>query len=145
MKKILFLGLTVALLLGAMPVFACPGQLCVPIDIKPCSCPNSINFKSHGTIPVAILSTDGFNAPEDVVRETLHFGPTGTEDSLAFCSPSPEDVNGDCLPDLVCHFNTQETGFSVDDDVGILFGSLMDGGTFCGEDSVRIVPMGRGK
>jgi hypothetical protein len=141
MKKILFLGLAVALLLGPMPVFACPGQLCFDIDIKPGSCPNSINPKSHGTIPVAILSTDGFNAPADVVVASLRFGPTGTEDSLAFCSPSPEDVNDDCLPDLVCHFNTQEL-FSPGDEVGTLVGSLGDGHTFCGQDSVRIVPMG---
>jgi hypothetical protein len=36
--------------------------VCVSIDIKPGSYPNSINLCSHGVVPVAILSGDGFDA-----------------------------------------------------------------------------------
>ena len=36
----------------------------VPLDIKPTSCPNPLNVKSKGVLPVAILSTDSFDATQ---------------------------------------------------------------------------------
>jgi hypothetical protein len=69
------------------------------------------------------------------------FGQTGDEEeSLAFCSPSPEDVNDDGYDDLVCHFYTQMTGFACGDTEGILKGETLDGTPLEGSDSVRIVP-----
>lgn len=111
----------------------------VDIDIKPGSDPNGINTKSRGTIPVAILSTPDFDAPNQVDKTLLTFGRTGDELSLAKCTKSAEDVNGDGLLDLVCHFNTQDTGFRVGDTVGMLHGQTTDGRTIEGSDSVRIV------
>jgi len=108
----------------------------VAIDIKPGSFPNSINVKSKGKIPVAILSSADFDAPYTVDPDTLTFGSMGTEMSLNFCSPSPEDVNGDGYDDLVCHFNTQETGFQSDDELGILEWTYGDC-RYRGRDSVR--------
>ena len=116
-----------------------PGVLEELIDIKPGSCPNSINPKSRGTIPVAILSTD-FDAPSEVDQSSLTFGRAGDEDSLALCTKSAEDVNGDGLLDQVCHFNTQDTGFRCGDTEGILRGQTVDGVPIEGRDSVRIVP-----
>ena len=78
----------------------------VSIDIKPGSYPNSINPKSKGKIPVAILSTEGFDAPNQIVPNSLTFGATGDEASLAFCNPKGKDINGDGSEDLVCHFYT---------------------------------------
>jgi parallel beta-helix repeat protein len=112
----------------------------VTIDVKPGSFPNSINHKSKGKIPVAILSTADFDAPGDVDWDSLTFGQTGDEESLAFCSPSPEDVDGDGLYDLVCHFSTQLAGFACGDEVGYLKGQTVDGVPIEGGDSVRIVP-----
>ncbi len=109
------------------------------IDIKPGSDPNSINLKSRGTIPVAILSTTNFDAPGEVDQASLTFGRSGGEDSLAFCTKSAEDVNGDGIDDLVCHFNTQDTGFQCGDTEGILRGQTVDGTPIEGRDSVRIV------
>lgn len=111
----------------------------VGIDIKPDSYPNSINTKNKGTIPVGILSDPTFYAPDQVDTESLTFGVTGDENSLEFCSPGPEDVNGDGLLDLVCHFRTQDTGFVPGDEVGILKGLDMYGWPFQGSDSVRIL------
>lgn len=111
----------------------------VEVDIKPASDPNSINPKSRGTIPVAILSTPDFDAPSEVDKTSLTFGRTGDEPSLAKCTKSDEDVNGDGLLDVVCHFNTQETDFEAGDAVGILKGLRVDGGSIQGSDSVRIV------
>jgi hypothetical protein len=110
------------------------------IDIKPGGFPNSINRKSQGKTPVAILSTPVFNAPTRVLKGSLTFGRTGNEQSLAFCNPGGEDVNGDGLLDLVCHFNTQQTGFQPGDTLGILKGKTKDDVPIKGNDSVRIVP-----
>lgn len=112
----------------------------VNIDIKPGSDHNSINPKSKGKIPVAILSTPTFNAPAEVDTTSLTFGRTGDEPSLAFCNASAEEVNGDGLLDLICHFNTQQTGFQAADTQGVLKGTTVDGTYITWTDSVRIVP-----
>ena len=110
----------------------------VAIDIKPGSDPNSVNPKSRGTIPVAILSTPDFDAPSEVDKASLTFGRTGDEDSLARCTRSSEDVNGDGLLDIVCHFKTQDTGFQPGDTEGILRGETPDGVSIEGRDSIRL-------
>ena len=112
----------------------------VDIDIKPGSNINPVNRKSKGKIPVAILSASDFNARKMVDRTSLTFGATGDEDSLAFCTPRREDVNGDHLKDLICHFYTKKTGFQCGDTEGILKGQLLDGTPIEGRDLVRIVP-----
>jgi hypothetical protein len=106
----------------------------VAIDIIP-----SINPKSNGKIPVAILSTNDFNAPVQVNPNTLTFGHTGDEQSLAFCNSGGADVNGDGLPDMVCHFTTQLTGLRAGDTAGILKGQSVDNILIKGADSIRIV------
>jgi hypothetical protein len=109
------------------------------IDIKPGSRVNSINRDSEGKIPVAIVSTSDFNAPALVDRSSLTFGRTGDERSLAFCNAGSEDVNGDGIPDLVCHFTTKLAEFQPGDDSGVLKGHTTDGTIFTAKDSVRIV------
>jgi hypothetical protein len=111
----------------------------VTIDIEPGENPASINPRSRGKTPVAILSTNEFNAPRQVDQHTLTFGRTGDEQSLAFCNSGGEDVNGDGLLDLVCHFTTQLTGFQAGDGVGILKGQTVDNFLIKGADSVDIV------
>jgi len=142
-KTILILAIAAAfvavMLVTADEVFApSGGSMEVQIDIKPASDPNSINTKSKGTIPVAILSTPDFDATE-VDKEFLTFGKTGFEDSLNKCTKSNEDVNGDGELDMVCHFNTQDTGFEEGDTEGILRGQTLDGTPIEGSDAVRIV------
>jgi hypothetical protein len=121
-------------------VSPCIPEIEATIDIKPGSFPNSINHKSKGKIPVTILSTTDFDTPGDVDWDSLTFGPTGDEDSLAFCSPSREDVDGDGLYDLVCHFFTQSAEFECGDEVGYLKGQTVDGVPIEGSDSARVVP-----
>src|SRR5206468_1460260 len=53
-------------------------ELQVTIDIKPGGFPNSINPKSRGVTPVAILTTATFNATT-VKPSAVRFGPIGTE------------------------------------------------------------------
>ncbi len=121
-------------------------KLSVDIDIKSGSDPNSINLKSKGKIPVAILSDPDFDAPGEVDRNSLTFGRSGDEDSLHLRGRNgvpncgQEDVNGDGLQDLACHFVTQKTGFQPGDTQGILKGQTLNGTSIEGSDSIRIVP-----
>jgi hypothetical protein len=112
----------------------------VTIDIKPVGFPNSINPQSKGRIPVAILSSPTFDAPAQVNQSSLTFGQTGNEPSLAFCNSSPDDVNGDGWPDLVCHFHTPTAAFQAGDTEDVLKGKTVAATPFSGSDSVRIVP-----
>ncbi len=113
--------------------------LIVAIDVKPGQDPPSINPGSHGNTPVAILSTSTFNATAQVNQSSLTFGRTGDEPSFAFCSGA-EDVNGDGLPDLVCHFTTTQTGFQQGDTTAVLKGKTTSGRQLMGTDTVVIVP-----
>lgn len=106
----------------------------VDIDIKPGSYPNSINPRSKGKIPVAILATDEFD-PWDIDPSTIVFGPDGA--GAAHSSPHAEDVDSDGDVDLVFHFNTQETGIACGDTEATLTGETFDGTPIEGTDSVN--------
>jgi len=114
-------------------------QFTYTIDIKPGSQTNPINPRSSGKTPVAILSTPDFNAPLDVDRTSLTFGRTGDELSLVSCNRRGEDVNGDGLKDLVCHFKTKLTGFNFGDTEGILRGLTLGGVSIEAHDVVRVL------
>jgi hypothetical protein len=116
-----------------------PATVPIAIDIKP----DHINPKSKGKIEVAILSTNEFNAPEMVDIESLTFGRTGAEDSLAFCARKIKDFDKDgSKDDLVCKFYIQDLGFQSQcgDTEGILQGKTKDGTPIQGSDSVEIAP-----
>jgi 6-phosphogluconolactonase (cycloisomerase 2 family) len=124
--------------LASYPPKSCP--VSVNIEIKPGSSAATINPKSHGEIPVAILSSANFDAFRQVDTRSLTFGHSGNEQSLAFCNAAAEDVNGDGLPDLVCHFNTQQAGFVAGDTQGVLKGLTLDGRAILGTAPIQIVP-----
>ena len=114
-----------------------------PIDIKPGSDPNSINTKSKGVIPVAILGSAIFDVTTVDVT-TLEFGPDGATPAHDLTDPVVyadhlQDVNLDGFTDLVCHFKTQEAGLVMGDTDATLTGDTNDGETFTGMDSVNIV------
>ena len=124
---------------GSAYLFALPPSVIdVDLDIKPGSDTNPINPKSKGKIPVAILSSADFDATTEVDRTSLTFGRTGDEESLTKCT-ADEDVNSDGLDDVVCHFNTQDTGFVKGDTEGILKGQTTGGTAILGSDTVKIV------
>ena len=112
-------------------------EITVQVDIKPGSDPNSINLKSNGVIPVAVLTDESFDAAS-VNATTVLFGRTGYEaepDHYSF-----EDVDDDGDTDIILHFRTQDTGMESDDTEAILTGLTTDGIEITGTDSVRIVP-----
>lgn len=113
----------------------------VDIAIKPPAlAPPPINPDANGKIPVAILSTPSFNAVTQVDRNSLTFGHSGSEASLAECTAEGEDVNNDGLADLLCQFNTQQTGLVAGDSIVVLKGKTVTGRTIQGTETIRTVP-----
>ena len=113
-----------------------PSELQVTIDIKPGGFPNSINPKSRGVTPVAILTTATFNATT-VKPSTVRFGATGTEAAPA--KAALEDVDRDGDIDMILHFSTQSLGIHCGDTAGILTGETFSGQAISGSDSIRTV------
>jgi hypothetical protein len=115
--------------------------LAVLIDIKPGAYPNSINLGSAGVIPVAILSSETFDArtidPESVRLAGAAVRMVGKSGKL-LCHE--EDVNGDGHVDLVCQVETVELAIEPGESVAMLVATTASGQTVRGEDSVRIVP-----
>lgn len=107
----------------------------VEIDIKPGGNPNSINPDSESVIPVAILTTDEFDAYY-VDADTVRFGPLGAWAELW----ALEDVDSDGDEDMILHFRIQNTGLIAGDTEAELVGKTLDGMEIHGTDSVRTVP-----
>jgi uncharacterized repeat protein (TIGR01451 family) len=110
------------------------------IDIEPGCNPSFIDLSSNGVIPVAILTTENFNA-NSVDGGTVTFGPDHAQPihSDAYF----EDVNGDGNLDWIGRFRTQETGIEAGDTEATLTGKALDGSNFQGTDS--IVTVGKSK
>lgn len=115
----------------------------VDLDIKPGSDPNSINLKSKGVIPVAVLSTQTANGDAvdfdatDIDWSTVVFGPGDATE--AHGQGHVEDVDGDGDDDMVFHFRTQDSGLSCGDTDATLTGQTNGGQDFEGTDAVNLV------
>jgi hypothetical protein len=110
-----------------------PILIAVAIDIKPGSYPNSLNLKSRGVVPVAVLTTADFDA--------IAVDP----DTVVFAGASPlrwakEDVDGDGDTDLVFHFDMRELDLDPYSVEAALTGETLDGIPIEGTDAVTIVP-----
>jgi hypothetical protein len=122
MKKLALFVIVLLLTLAAtLPTFACPPPTW-DIDIKPWSFPNSINLKSRGTIPVAILNP------------TPTMGMNFTFAGAPAVRCGWDYANGDATLDYVCHFKTQATNLTEFSTSACLSG---EGRVGC--DSVNIV------
>src|SRR5882724_3706498 len=108
----------------------------IAIDIEPGTFPNSINPRGKGVIPVAILTTDTFDATA-VDPTTVRFGPNGTE--AAPVQSALEDVDGDGDTDMILHFKTQDTGIVCGDTSASLTGETFGGQAIEGSDSIKTV------
>lgn len=145
MKKTLtFFGIACLILSGlltAVPVKA-TDVIEVWIDIKPGSCPNSINPNSKGVIPVAIITTLTFDAT-DVDPGTVVFSDA---DAVPLRWTLEDVMTGDGDPpdgkmDLLLFFKTQECSFSGYS--ATLTGNLFDGTPIEGTGSINLVPKGK--
>lgn len=107
----------------------------VSVDIKPGNYPNSINLKSNGVTPVAVLTNYDFDA-NNIDPVTVTF---------ADASPlrwSMEDVDHDGDNDMLFHFKTKDLNLSNNSTEANLTGVTKMGQLFEGTDSVNIVPKG---
>lgn len=114
----------------------------VSIDIKPGSYPNAINLRSHGMVPVAILSEEQFDATT-VDPDTVELAGASVEvrgKSNKYMAHE-EDVNGDGLVDLVVQVATENLDpGSFQDGYAILTAETFDGQLIEGMDEITIVP-----
>ena len=133
------------------------GELTVPFDVHPTSCPNPLNCKSQGRTPAAILGTADFDVtqidPSTILLEgsvapiawnwedvaTPYEPYIGKEDCLDCTTEGP-----DGYLDLTLKFYTQDIfgalGSPSDGDCLVLTvtGNLLDGTPFTGEDVIVI-------
>ncbi len=114
----------------------------VGVDIKPGSWPNTINLGSNGVIPVAILTTESFDAtsvdPSTVQLEGLGVAVRGKSEKLL---ANEEDVDEDGDIDLVVKIETEnlEPG-AWQSGLVVLTGETYDGQAIEGCDEIIIVP-----
>ena len=109
-----------------------PTTLTVSIDVKTESPDNVIPLQAGGVIPVAILTTDAFNAAS-VDAATVCFVQDCTE---KHGTGHLEDVNGDGRPDMLLHYETQETGIASGDTQACLTGKTTAGVAIQGCDRI---------
>ena len=107
-------------------------------DIKSGSDPNSVNPRSQGVIPVAILGSSGFDASE-IDPATVSFGPHGAAPAHEEMIHH-EDVNADGMIDAVFHFRTPETGIVHGDTEACISWMTFAGDAFTCCDEIRTVP-----
>ena len=114
------------------------------IDIKPDSTENTINPKSEGVVPVAVLHTEEFDPTSQNVN--YRFGAQDVVANGGGARPIHDghatDVNGDGQCDLVLHFPVEDTGFDGDETVGHLHWEKGEKGAhhgLGGSDAITIV------
>ena len=117
----------------------------VDIDIKPSGGGNEVepneppdpwNANSKGKVPVAVLTTDIFDAA-DVDITSVFFGKTGTE--AAPVKDELKDVDGDGDDDLLLKFEVQDAMIECNDPLATLTGQTIFGADFEGTEPIRTV------
>lgn len=102
---------------------------------------NSINLGASGVIPVAILRSDTFDAAQEINPETLSLAGAAVKSprisNKILCSF--DDVDGDNLIDLICHFEN-DLGIEMGDTTAILEGETFGCIPIRGQDTISIVP-----
>ena len=109
--------------------------LTVALDVRPGSAENPVNPKSKGVIPVAILSTNSFDA-STIDQASLRFGPG---QALAEGNGHLVDLNGDGQLDLLLHFRTQDAGIQCGESSVSIIGQTVNGIPIQGSDSITTV------
>jgi hypothetical protein len=130
----------------------------VPLDIKPQSCPNPLNVKSKGVLPIAILGTEDFDVTEIDLASIRLAGVAPIRSSIEDVSTPLLEKEDECdcttegedeIDDLTLKFDTQEIvdalGEVADGDVFVLTltGELSDGTPIEGEDCIIILSKGK--
>jgi len=137
-----------------------PLKVSATIDIKPGSCPNSLNIKSKGVLTVAVLGTEDFDVtaidPASIrlagvapIRSSIEDVSTPLLEKQYECDCISEGEDG--IDDLTLKFNTQEIisalGEVADGDELVLplTGELSNGTPIEGDDCIIILSKGKSK
>jgi hypothetical protein len=142
-----------------------PPVISVYVDIKPGSCPNPLNKKSKGVLPVAVLGTEDFDVTA-IDPETIELTLEGVEGGVLPLRWNYEDVatpfegelcdchelEGDGILDLTLKFDTQDLVGELDlcdfddgEEIPLtITGYLYDGREIKGADCIRVLEKGKG-
>ncbi len=157
MKKLILRSLVAVLALpvwflgGATAVHAeemtCPDHTAVTVDIKPGDDPNKINLSANGLLPVAVLTTQDFDAGQ-FTPEMAHLSDASIAMTMGCVGADAvrwnyADVNGDGRLDLVFFFRIQELNLTSSSTAATLMAHGSYGSTsihIIGTDSVQVKP-----
>jgi len=125
----------------------CPLPTPVTIDIKPGNSQNRVKLSSYGTLAVAVVTTQDFDASQFTPEMThLNDANTAMAESCTGASAqrwSLDDENGDGRLDLVFFFKIQATNLTLSSKAATFMAHGSYGGTEMhieGTDSVQVVP-----
>lgn len=111
----------------------------VNVDIRPDDYPNNINPMSRGRVPIAVLTTDDFDASSINLNTVIFLGATPVMDII-------EDVDNDGDDDILFFFKIQELDFDLLEYIegqefpfATLTGETYDGTPVKGKDTVRLI------
>ena len=111
----------------------------VTVDIKPESPDNVVALQSNGAVPVAVLTTDVFDAAS-VDAASVCFGDAEDPAARACVARQPqghrEDVNGDGRLDLLLQYSVATTGIDAGDTQACLTGKTRAGTAIEGCDRI---------
>ena len=125
---------------GAVYHFALPRQ--ITIDVKPDDDRNSVNPRSRGLLPVALLGGPGLDVTR-IETGSLRFGPRSASpahavtDSFAYMELL-QDVNNDGYMDLLAHFSIWQAGIACETGAAVLIGTTVDGFAIEGADRLTV-------
>ncbi len=112
----------------------------VVIDIKPGKDPNLVNLCHPADLPVAILSSETFDAVTEVDLDTVLFaGAPVKRDKKGRPVTQKKDVNKDRIKDLIVKFEIPEMmGLMPGDTLATLLGQTLDSRDIEGIGAVEV-------
>lgn len=112
----------------------------VEVDVKPGEEPNPINLRSRGLLPVAIFSSQTFDATT-INCSSLRVGGAPIAYRGRGCMAHEEDVDGDGLLDLVVQVETRALDReALKQGLLVVTGQTCGGEQFEGSDEIILVP-----